>query len=186
MSANSDEPKMKVLMVVPSCHLETIEGVCQEAGLDEIAEYYGARPDHNFDGDASIPYGEIDCICVFMIPSAVVDKLISKCTNAKWVHSLSAGVDTILGGELSKRSDIVLTNAKGAFSQSLAEFAMLGLSLESFEIMSLFTSCMLSVGGPHALITMKLQGTHSKKTKQPSFPFDHLGSCTSQRRCIRL
>ena len=41
----------------------------------------------------------------------------------RWVHSLSAGVDKLIGPEL-KRADVTLTNAKGAFSPALAEFVM--------------------------------------------------------------
>lgn len=44
----------------------------------------------------------------------------------KWVHSLSAGVEKILFPELIS-SRVVLTNAKGVFKRSLAEFAIFGI-----------------------------------------------------------
>jgi phosphoglycerate dehydrogenase-like enzyme len=44
----------------------------------------------------------------------------------RWVHSRSAGVDTLLFPALVE-SDVVLTNSRGVFSSSLAEFALLGL-----------------------------------------------------------
>lgn len=44
----------------------------------------------------------------------------------KWVHSLSAGVDKVLFPELMA-SDVPLTNARGVFKRSLAEFAVLGM-----------------------------------------------------------
>lgn len=44
----------------------------------------------------------------------------------KWVHSLSAGVEKVLFPELMD-SDVPLTNARGVFKRSLAEFAVLGM-----------------------------------------------------------
>lgn len=41
-----------------------------------------------------------------------------------WVHSIWAGLDTILCPELVDDESIVLTNAKGLFSGSLAEYAL--------------------------------------------------------------
>ena len=46
--------------------------------------------------------------------------------NIKWIHSTMAGVDWILSEKL-KTSDINLTNAKGAFSYSLAEYVLFGV-----------------------------------------------------------
>jgi phosphoglycerate dehydrogenase-like enzyme len=44
----------------------------------------------------------------------------------RWIHSMSAGVEQILFPELVN-SDIPLTNARGVFKRSLAEFALLGM-----------------------------------------------------------
>ena len=44
----------------------------------------------------------------------------------RWVHSLSAGVEKILFPALIE-SSVVLTNARGVFKRSLAEFAVLGM-----------------------------------------------------------
>jgi phosphoglycerate dehydrogenase-like enzyme len=46
--------------------------------------------------------------------------------NVKWVHSLSAGVEKMLFPELIE-SHIPVTNARGVFKRSLAEFAILGI-----------------------------------------------------------
>jgi phosphoglycerate dehydrogenase-like enzyme len=46
--------------------------------------------------------------------------------NVKWVHSLSAGVEKLLVPEFV-HSPVPLTNAKGVFKRSLAEFAILGI-----------------------------------------------------------
>ena len=44
-------------------------------------------------------------------------------SNLRWVHSLSAGVNSVLFPELVE-SDVPLTNSRGVFSRSLAEFAI--------------------------------------------------------------
>lgn len=46
--------------------------------------------------------------------------------RVKWVHSLSAGVEKMLFPDLID-SPVPLTNAKGVFKRSLAEFAVLGI-----------------------------------------------------------
>lgn len=46
--------------------------------------------------------------------------------RVKWIHSLSAGVEKLLFPELIE-SSVPLTNAKGVFKRSLAEFAVLGM-----------------------------------------------------------
>ncbi len=46
--------------------------------------------------------------------------------KVKWVHCLSAGVEKLLFPELVE-SAVPLTNAKGVFKRSLAEFAVLGM-----------------------------------------------------------
>ncbi|MBV9938201.1 MAG: D-2-hydroxyacid dehydrogenase [Acidobacteriaceae bacterium] len=46
--------------------------------------------------------------------------------RVRWIHSLSAGVEKIIFPELIE-SPVVLTNARGVFKRSLAEFAVLGI-----------------------------------------------------------
>jgi phosphoglycerate dehydrogenase-like enzyme len=46
--------------------------------------------------------------------------------SVRWVHSLSAGVEQLLFPELVE-STVPLTNARGVFKRSLAEFAVLGM-----------------------------------------------------------
>ena len=44
-------------------------------------------------------------------------------TGLKWMHSASAGLEHVLFPELVN-SDVVLTNAKGVYSHSLAEYTL--------------------------------------------------------------
>jgi phosphoglycerate dehydrogenase-like enzyme len=47
-------------------------------------------------------------------------------TRVKWLHSLSAGIEKLLFPALVA-SDVPVTNARGVFKRSLAEFAILGV-----------------------------------------------------------
>jgi phosphoglycerate dehydrogenase-like enzyme len=46
--------------------------------------------------------------------------------SVRWVHSLSAGVESLLFPELIE-SSVIVTNARGVFKRPLAEFAILGM-----------------------------------------------------------
>ena len=48
--------------------------------------------------------------------------------QVKWVHSLSAGVEKLLFPAFAE-SPVPLTNARGVFKRSLAEFVVLGMSV---------------------------------------------------------
>ncbi len=50
----------------------------------------------------------------------------SEAPNIKWVHSLSAGVESLLFPALVE-SPVPLTNARGVYKRPLAEFALLGM-----------------------------------------------------------
>lgn len=47
--------------------------------------------------------------------------------SIEWVHCRSAGIDFVVSDELSQ-SDVLVTNAKGQFSSSLAEYTMMACS----------------------------------------------------------
>jgi phosphoglycerate dehydrogenase-like enzyme len=57
----------------------------------------------------------------------------------RWVHSLSAGVEKVLFPEFIA-SDVPLTNARGVFKRSLAEFAVLGMLYHSKRVRRLVES----------------------------------------------
>ena len=55
----------------------------------------------------------------------VMEKLLARAKNLKWIHSRSAGLDSLLFPALVE-SPVPLTNGRGVFSQSLGEFALAG------------------------------------------------------------
>ena len=56
-------------------------------------------------------------------PRELLEAVFAMCPNVRWVHSRSAGLDSILFPELVQ-SDVILTNGRGVFSASLGEFAL--------------------------------------------------------------
>jgi phosphoglycerate dehydrogenase-like enzyme len=53
----------------------------------------------------------------------LLEAVFAMCPNVRWVHSRSAGLDSLLFPELVQ-SDVILTNGRGIFSASLGEFAL--------------------------------------------------------------
>jgi len=73
---------------------------------------------------------EVDIIVVVIFaggnPGLIVE-LWPLCSKVRWVHSMAAGVETVvpLMKSLPRGEDTPLTNAKGAFSRSLAEYSLM-------------------------------------------------------------
>jgi phosphoglycerate dehydrogenase-like enzyme len=67
---------------------------------------------------------DVDLILTGVGASAVVTKAaVDAAAKLRWLHSLSAGVDHLMATRL-RQSDIPVTNAKGAYSPSLGEYAI--------------------------------------------------------------
>jgi phosphoglycerate dehydrogenase-like enzyme len=69
---------------------------------------------------------EADALLVGAVPRALVEEVFAMAPNLKWVHTMWAGLETLLFPELVE-SGVVLTNGRGVFSRSLAEFAITGM-----------------------------------------------------------
>jgi phosphoglycerate dehydrogenase-like enzyme len=57
---------------------------------------------------------------------ALLEELWPRMPRLRWVHSLSAGLETLLFPALVE-SPVVLTNSRGVFARSLSEFALAGM-----------------------------------------------------------
>jgi len=80
-----------------------------------------------FQGAAGIENVEIIVIVVFAGGnSALLSDLWPLCPQVKWVHSMAAGVETVVPilNALPRGPETPFTNAKGAFSRSLAEYSL--------------------------------------------------------------
>lgn len=69
---------------------------------------------------------EADVLVCGVVPRAVMEEVWAMAPNVKWVHSMAAGLDTVLFPELIA-SPVPLTNSRGVFANSLAEFAISGM-----------------------------------------------------------
>jgi phosphoglycerate dehydrogenase-like enzyme len=66
---------------------------------------------------------EADVILAWSASGKLLREVFAMCPKVRWVHSRSAGLDTVLFPELIE-SPVPLTNGRGVFSQSLGEFAL--------------------------------------------------------------
>jgi phosphoglycerate dehydrogenase-like enzyme len=66
---------------------------------------------------------DADVVLLWSGKRDLLRKVLQRAPAVRWVHSRSAGLDSVLFPELVE-SDIVLTNGRGVFSQSLGEFAL--------------------------------------------------------------
>lgn len=65
--------------------------------------------------------------------AALWPALLEMTPNLKWAHSLWVGIDKLLTPEF-KAGAIPLTNARGAYSKSLAEFCILGILFQAKNV----------------------------------------------------
>ncbi|MCB1488016.1 MAG: D-2-hydroxyacid dehydrogenase [Bauldia sp.] len=86
----------------------------------EAETVIGIKPE-----DFAARAAEADVLLNCMEPLAIFREVFLMAPNLKWVHSMSVGVENSLFPELIA-SPVPLTNARGVFSSSLAEFAILG------------------------------------------------------------
>lgn len=69
---------------------------------------------------------EADVMLVGAAPRALVEQVWGMAPRLKWVHTLWAGLETLLFPALVE-SPVTLTNGRGVFARSLAEFAVAGM-----------------------------------------------------------
>lgn len=68
-----------------------------------------------------------------------VPSLWRRAKSIRWIHSLSAGIEKLLFPELIE-SAVPLTNARGVFKRSLAEFAVLGILYHTKKVRRLINN----------------------------------------------
>jgi phosphoglycerate dehydrogenase-like enzyme len=113
-------PKPNLLVVSPPDHyaLRTLDEIRQEANVHigdtrEFVDQYGPAAEillYSGLGGATLPFADV----LAHIPAV------------KWVHSLSAGVEKLMIPAFIE-SPVPLTNARGVFKRSLADFAILAI-----------------------------------------------------------
>src|SRR5260221_232187 len=77
--------------------------------------------------DDALPLApEADAMLVATGNAAVLERIWRAAPRLRWIHTRPAGVDHLLFADLV-RSPVPMTNSRGVFSSSLAEFAAFGL-----------------------------------------------------------
>jgi phosphoglycerate dehydrogenase-like enzyme len=72
------------------------------------------------DGDLS----DVEVLLRGPLPAAIFDRLIARCPRLMWVHSATAGVERVLTPAALGRG-LAITNARGVFSDPIAEYVLL-------------------------------------------------------------
>lgn len=72
------------------------------------------------DGDLS----DVEVLLRGPLPQGVFDRLLGRCPNLIWVHSATAGVERVLTPTALERG-IAITNARGVFSDPIAEYVLM-------------------------------------------------------------
>jgi phosphoglycerate dehydrogenase-like enzyme len=112
--------KPNVLVICPPGHyvLRNLEPIRNAANI-WIRDELGSVEQH-------APEAEIVLFSGLAGKTVTLRELWPYAKKVRWIHSLSAGVDNLLFPELIE-SPVVLTNARGVFKRSLAEFVVLGM-----------------------------------------------------------
>jgi phosphoglycerate dehydrogenase-like enzyme len=76
------------------------------------------------EGLADSPLDDVEVLLRGPISAEAFDRLIARAPRLRWVHSASAGVEGALTPAARERG-IVITNARGVFSQPIAEYVLM-------------------------------------------------------------
>jgi phosphoglycerate dehydrogenase-like enzyme len=79
------------------------------------------------------PQAEVIVITGISSGAVNLPEVWKRATSLRWIHSLATGVEKLLFAELID-SPIPLTNARGVFKRSLAEFAVLGILFHTKKV----------------------------------------------------
>lgn len=113
-------PKPNLLVICPPDHyaLKRLSAIRDAANIF-VSDNLGELERH-------APEAEIILYSALTGSAVPFAEIWRRAPGVKWVHSLAAGVDKLLIPELIE-SPVPVTNARGVFKRSLAEFAVLGV-----------------------------------------------------------
>jgi phosphoglycerate dehydrogenase-like enzyme len=119
-SASKHRAPRKVLTAVIGCNPEVEEGIRRLQLVKNIIPIYlRSKEDLKRASD-------YEAALVVQTNPDEMETFLKANPGIKWIHSTMAGVDRIMNPTLTN-SSIAFTNAKGAFSDSLAEFVLYGM-----------------------------------------------------------
>jgi phosphoglycerate dehydrogenase-like enzyme len=78
----------------------------------------------SLEGLSDSPLDDVEVLLRGPMPAASFDRLLARCPRLSWVHSATAGVERLLTAEAAGRG-LTITNARGVFSEPIAEYTMM-------------------------------------------------------------
>ncbi|CAN5795438.1 D-2-hydroxyacid dehydrogenase [soil metagenome] len=78
----------------------------------------------SLEGLADGPLDDVEVLLRGPMPAATFDRLLARCPELRWVHSATAGVERVLTPTAARRH-LLITNARGVFSQPIAEYVLM-------------------------------------------------------------
>ena len=78
----------------------------------------------SLEGLSDSPLDDVEVLLRGPMPAASFDRLLGRCPRLTWVHSATAGVERLLTAEAAGRH-LTITNARGVFSEPIAEYTMM-------------------------------------------------------------
>ena len=94
--------------------LERIRTVAPDARLVSVS----------LEGLSDESLDDVEALLRGPLPAATFDRLLARCPSLRWVHSATAGVERVLTPAAAQRG-LVITNARGVFSEPIAEYVMM-------------------------------------------------------------
>lgn len=78
----------------------------------------------SLEGLSDSPLDDVEVLLRGPMPTASFDRLLARCPRLAWVHSATAGVERLLTAQAAERH-LTITNARGVFSEPIAEYTMM-------------------------------------------------------------
>jgi phosphoglycerate dehydrogenase-like enzyme len=120
-------PKTKLLVISPPDHY----ALRNLKALNDVSEISISNDQTELDRLA--PAAEVILVTGFSGNAVDLTEVWKLASSVRWIHSLPTGVERMLFPALID-SKVPLTNARGAFSRSLAEFAILGILFHTKKV----------------------------------------------------
>ncbi len=99
-----------------AARIEAVEGVrCVRIAAD--GRIHG-------DLDETAVFESAEVLLLGAVPASVLDHLVARAPNLRWIHSASAGVDRVTTAAVRQRG-LTVTNARGVFSRPIAEYVVM-------------------------------------------------------------
>jgi len=77
----------------------------------------------SLEGLADGPLDDVEVMLRGPLPAATFERILARAPNLAWVHSATAGVERVLPA--ARTRDITITNARGVFSEPIAEYVLM-------------------------------------------------------------